>query len=225
MASPKVPRHKRPGQPALSPPPIRGVDLGAGMRGLARLTGNQALIEMLARRRLSGRGVDAETGPEEDLAELEERRKEVLAKLASLVETAQGVLDEAGKAADPRKAFKLLREHVELLLASLAELLELHGGRTDDVEKHLEVLRKVGDEPGAHRVEHIRQMLALLVERVARVHDHVLDHGAGTGELGPEHTHLGHELDTLAELLEHDRPSTGDGDVDRVVGTVKQPPA
>jgi hypothetical protein len=151
------------------------VDLAGGIRGLGELTGNRALVSMLARQKRQPLEESAGQGKDFDAP----AQEEMLAKLRLLLD-AEVDLD----ADDPKKLLAALRRHVLLLVAVLHAALDQAEGYEGDLLEEFERLSQMDDEPGGHRGELMLELLHALQREGEEVHSTLADQLPRHGEPG-----------------------------------------
>src|SRR4051812_16791224 len=128
-----------------------GRDLVSALQGLSELTGNRALVGMLARKRGQPEAEQAEAFDADTL-------EEMLAKLRLLLD------------AEPPEELADLKQHILLLLAVLHGALDQAEGYDGDLLDEFERLSQVPDEPGEHRGEGLLALLHALARNGEEIH-------------------------------------------------------
>jgi hypothetical protein len=194
------------------------VDLVGGMRGLGALTGNRALVSMLARQKRQPLEQSAGHGKEFDA----QTQEEMLAKLRLLLD-AEVDLD----ADDPKKLLAPLRRHVLLLVAVLHAALDQAEGYDGDLLEEFERLSQMEDEPGEHRGELMLELLHALQREGEEVHSTLADQLPRHGEQGEPPkvalalvARLRDRLRELREDVETDRPPKHDAHAEEGAGAL-----
>jgi hypothetical protein len=193
-------------------------DLVGGMRGLGELTGNRALVSMLARTKRQPTEAVAGHGQEFDA----QTQEEMLARLRLLLD-AEVDLD----ADDPKKLLAALRRHVLLLVAVLHAALDQAVGYDGDLLDAFERLSQMEDEPGEHRAELMLELLHALQHDGEEVHSTLSDQLPRHGEQGEPPkvalalvARLRDRLRELREDVEADRPPQHDAHAEDGAGAL-----
>jgi hypothetical protein len=192
---PSLPKRARPGTAngkGRSGATLSALDLAAGLRGLAGVAGNQAMVGMLARQK--GHEVDGPTMEKESEEGVD--YESILASIRLLLDSAAELIESAAEASGPEELFKEVMEHLKALMASLHAALEPSDAYDGSLATMFDELESAGHSPGKNKLEAAMEILQLLVAQGEKVHGKMAD------QLPPSGQELDHAPTVPAELIE-----------------------